>query len=147
MFPIGGTDEILEGTSRGLIAGDVNNDGGVDLLVVNRDASPFLLINQRAGPGNWLLLQLHDSSGRDAYGAELTAVVGEARIFLRVRPEGSYLSSSDPRLHIGLGVQETLKDVLGALAYWRNRGLRQPKRQSGNNTESERAFRRRGRLR
>jgi hypothetical protein len=91
--------------SRGLAAGDIDNDGDLDLLVTNIGAAPRLWRNASPKCGHWLQLRaiLPKSGGRDAYGARLTIVAGEQRWRRLVNPALSYLSSSDPRVHLGLG--------------------------------------------
>ena len=107
----GGVDPPLVHTSRGLAVGDVDNDGGLDLLVVNRDAPPYLLMNRVANRGNWLRLRALLPSGRDAYGAAVFAMAGETRLVAHVRPDGSYLSYSEPSVHFGLGEHADATDV------------------------------------
>ena len=111
VLPQGGVDAALVATSRGLAAGDVDGDGGIDLLIVNRDAPPHLLMNRIRNRGNWLRLRAVLASGRDAYGAAVFATVGEARVVGHVRPDGSYLSYSDPGVHLGLGAETNAVDV------------------------------------
>ena len=91
-------------TSRALAFGDVDNDGDVDLLVVNAGGRARLLRNDVAGKGHWLLVSAIDPRlRRDAFGARIT-VFAEGRTLHRiVAPAYSYLSSSDPRVHFGLG--------------------------------------------
>jgi hypothetical protein len=101
--PQGGVATRLVHTSRGLAIGDVNDDGGIDLLVANRDAAPYLLINQRADRGNWIRFRALDQSGRDAYGAVVSLQVGDRWLTRQVQPDGSYLAANDPRVHFGLG--------------------------------------------
>ena len=110
--PLGGVVPSLEHTSRGVAVGDVDNDGGLDLLVVNRDGPAYLLMNQVSKRGNWLRFRvLLDDPERDAYGATVSALVGEVRVFQDVRPEGSYLASSEPTVHFGLGRETEVRDV------------------------------------
>lgn len=109
--PVGGTVPILVHTSRGVAVGDVDDDGGLDLLVVNRDAPPYLLMNRVAGRGNWIRFRVRVREGRDAHGASVSALVGSKRLHRRVQPEGSYLSSNDPRVHFGLGAEAAVQDV------------------------------------
>lgn len=111
VHPLGGTAEPLIHTSRGLAIGDVDDDGGLDLLVVNRDAAPYLLMNRIAKRGNWIRFRVVSRHGRDAHAATVSAVVGDARRYRDVDPEGSYLSASDPRVHIGIGEETTVRDV------------------------------------
>jgi hypothetical protein len=101
--PRGGTSPVLVATSRGAAFGDVDDDGGIDILVVNRDGPAHLLRNVNRERGHWLSLRVLDEHGRDAVGAELTGIVGEQRIRGDVRAAYSYLASNDARVHIGLG--------------------------------------------
>lgn len=113
VMPKGGVAPPLEHTSRGVAIGDVDDDGGLDLLVANRDGPAYLLINQAASGGNWLRFRVSlGDSRRDAYGATVSALVGDQRIFRDVQPGGSYLSSSDPRVHFGLGTETLARDVV-----------------------------------
>ena len=108
--PTGGTLPSLVHTSRGLAVGDVNDDGGLDLLVINRDAAPYLLINHVPNRGNWIRFRVRVGD-RDAHGARVSALVGSKRLHRTVQPEGSYLSANDPRVHFGLGDEYRIRDV------------------------------------
>jgi hypothetical protein len=110
--PRGGTATALVGTSRGAAFGDIDNDGGIDIVVSNRDGKPYLLHNVVKGRGHWALLRVVDEHGRDVLGAELTAMVGPKAIRRDVRAGYSYLASNDPRVHVGLGKETTLRDVV-----------------------------------
>ena len=109
--PKGGTKQALIHSSRGTAVGDVDNDGGLDLLVVNRDGPAYLLMNRVPKRGNWIRFKVLLREGRDAYGALVTAIVGANKINRRVQPEGSYLDSNDPRVHFGLNNQLRIRDV------------------------------------
>ncbi|HAK51265.1 MAG TPA: hypothetical protein DCM54_05095 [Gammaproteobacteria bacterium] len=109
--PQGGVSAPLIHTSRGLAVGDVNDDGGLDLLIINKDATPYLLMNQ-ATRGQWVRFRVLTSSGRDAYGASVSAMVGTVQMRRDVQPSASYLASSDPRVHFGMGDQAGIKDVV-----------------------------------
>jgi hypothetical protein len=91
--------------SRGLAAGDVDNDGDLDLLVTVADAATQLLRNDVPKQGHWLQLKMTDPryGGRDAHGARVTVVAGDRRWTSVLSPGASYLNSHDPRLHFGLG--------------------------------------------
>jgi len=91
------------GTARGLAVGDIDGDGRLDVLINRQDAAPRLLINQHT-VGRWLQIALRGTrSNRDGVGAVVTVKV-EGRQMAAVRLAGdSYLSSSDSRLHFGLG--------------------------------------------
>lgn len=101
--PEGGTRNLLVHTSRGVAMGDVDDDGGVDLVVVNRDAPTYLLMNRIGGSGNWVRFRVLDRHGSAAVGATVWASVGGVRQRRSVRPATSYLASHDPRVHFGLG--------------------------------------------
>ncbi len=110
--PPGGVSPSLQHTSRGLAVGDVDGDGGLDLLIVNRDGPAYLLMNTVSGRGNWLRFRavLGDPE-RDAYGATVSALVGGVRVYADVQPEGSYLASSEAVVHFGLGAETSAQDV------------------------------------
>jgi enediyne biosynthesis protein E4 len=109
--PRGGTSQLLVASSRAAAFGDVDNDGGLDIVVVNRDARAHLLRNVVAGRGHWAMLRVVDDHGRDALGAELTMTVAGRTIRRDVRAAYSYLASNDPRVHVGLGSETVLRDV------------------------------------
>ncbi len=109
--PVGGTATPLVATSRAAAFGDVDNDGGVDIVVVNRDQTPHLLRNVVRPRGHWIAFRVVDSRGRDALGAELTVKVGNRSIRRDVRAGYSYLASNDPRVHMGLGAEMKVTSV------------------------------------
>jgi len=113
--PRGGTARPLIASSRAAAFGDVDNDGAVDIVVVNRDRAPYLLHNVAPNRGHWLMLRLIEPNGRDSYGAEVTATIGDRTITRVARAAYSYLASNDPRVHIGLG---TATGVGGVTVRW-----------------------------
>jgi hypothetical protein len=78
---------------------------------VNRDAKPYVLHNVVKDRGHWAMFRVLDEHGRDALGAELTMTVGSQSIRRDVRAAYSYLASNDPRVHVGLGKETTVRDV------------------------------------
>ncbi len=103
VLPQGGVARALVATSRAAAFGDVDGDGGVDVLVVNRDAPAHLLRNALSARGGWARLRVLDARGADALGARVRLVVaGSARTAV-VRSAYSYDAASDPALHVGLG--------------------------------------------
>ena len=90
-------------SSRGLAAGDYDNDGDLDLLVTHLDEPPSLLRNDSA-TGAWLevVFDLRPEDG-PIVGTEVTLRVGELTLIRDRSSGGSFLSVHDPRLHFGLG--------------------------------------------
>jgi len=103
LSPRGGTSIPLIHTSRGAAFGDLDNDGGIDIFVANRDAPPYVLENVVQGRGNWLLVRVLDEHGRDDLGATVTIRIGDRTVRRDVRTTYSYCAASDPRVHFGLG--------------------------------------------
>jgi hypothetical protein len=91
-----------EMVSRGLVAGDIDNDGDVDLLITNNGAAANLLLNE-GGTGNAMLVRAIDAKNRGAIGARLTLTVGQQRQLRDVQSGSSYLGQNDLRAHFGLG--------------------------------------------
>ena len=106
----GDTKSPIVETSRGLAYGDVDNDGGVDVLIVNRDGKANLLMNQ-VDRGNWIRFRVLNRSGSDALGAMLSVNVGGRRITRRVGTDGSYLTANDPRVHVGTGSYTSIGEL------------------------------------
>jgi hypothetical protein len=95
---------LLEKSSRGTAFGDYDNDGDVDMLVVNLDDRPTLLRNDTTGGGHWITIALAGTkSNRDAIGARVRVTAGGRTQISEVRSGGSYLSQNDRRAHFGLG--------------------------------------------
>jgi hypothetical protein len=109
--PRGGTIAPLIATSRAAAFGDLDNDGGLDIVVANRDAAPHLLRNVVPGRGHWLLVAVKERQGRDAIGARLSIVSGGRTIRRDVRTGYSYLAANDPRVHVGLGDLRSVESV------------------------------------
>jgi hypothetical protein len=90
--------------SRGCAFGDFDNDGDVDILVVNLNEPPSLLRNDVTGDHHWLKVKLIGvKSNRSAIGARVTARYGGRVQAQEVMSQASFYSSNDPRLHFGLG--------------------------------------------
>jgi hypothetical protein len=97
---------------RGLGTADYDNDGRVDLLVVDMEGSPLVLSNRSDSSGHWLSLDLRGrDANRFAYGARVTARAGGQVWVQTVSPAASFLSTSDPRIHLGLGAASRLESV------------------------------------
>ncbi len=114
---------------RGLAIGDIDNDGRLDAVVSTNDGALHVLHNSTQSPNHWLTLELLGvKSNRDAIGAEVKVVTSTGSQWATVSTAASYLSSSDKRVHFGLGsdksaktieiswpsgIHQTLKDVRG----------------------------------
>jgi enediyne biosynthesis protein E4 len=99
-------------SARGLAIGDFDNDGAVDVLVSVNDAPPLLLRNRAATGNHWLGIKLiGKKSNRDAIGARVTYQAGDLKRSRTKVGGGSYLSSHDPRMVLGVG-QRTKIDWL-----------------------------------
>jgi len=91
---------------RGLALGDFDNDGAVDVLVTVNDDAPILLKNLAARSNHWLGVKLvGKKANRDAVGAKVVWQSGDFRRSREKVGAGSYLSSHDPRLVLGLGAR------------------------------------------
>jgi hypothetical protein len=89
---------------RGLALGDFDNDGAIDVLVTVNDGAPMLLRNQAGRQNHWLGLTLVGTkSNIDAVGATVTYQAGDLKRHRTKVGGGSYLSSHDPRMVLGLG--------------------------------------------
>ena len=91
-------------SSRGAAFGDFDNDGDVDLLVMNMNEPPSLLRNDYAGGNGWIEVKLLGSrSNRAGVGATVVATVGGWKQARTVLSQSSYYSHDDLRAHFGLG--------------------------------------------
>jgi hypothetical protein len=99
-----GSGLSIERSSRGAAFGDYDNDGDIDVLVINMNDRPTLLRNDTAPDNHWVTFRLVGAGGnRDAIGARVTVTSGGRAQIAEVRGGGSYLSHNDLRAHFGLG--------------------------------------------
>ena len=73
-----GTASLLTASSRAAAFGDLDNDGGVDIVVVNRDHAPYVLRNVAPSRGQWVMFRVLEPNGRDSLGAEVTLSGGDS---------------------------------------------------------------------
>ncbi len=100
-------------TGRGAAFGDLFNDGHIDVVLNNLDSTPVILRNVVKNSNHWLTLKLvgGPKSPRDAVGAKVFVTAGGVRQRGDVFSGGSYASSSDQRLHFGLGAASKVDKV------------------------------------
>jgi hypothetical protein len=97
---------------RGAAFGDINNDGNVDIVVLNVGEPPSLLINRNDSANHRVLFKLVGTkSNKAAIGARVTVKAGMLVQFSEVRGGASYLSQNDLRLHFGLAANDKMNEV------------------------------------
>jgi hypothetical protein len=104
-----GTVFTEQRVSRGLAIGDLDNDGGIDIVINDLDGAPQVLHNELAGRGHWLLVKLRGTPpNTDAIGAIVSVTTGAVTQKGLVQSGASYLSQDDMRRHFGLGSADTV---------------------------------------
>ena len=105
MPAVEGTGLAEVGAGRGMAFGDLFNDGKIDAVINNMDGSPTLLRNVDAEKNHWVGLRLvgNATGPRDAIGATVYLTANGFRQRADVVSGGSFASTSDPRLHFGVG--------------------------------------------
>jgi hypothetical protein len=97
---------------RGVAFGDINNDGNVDMVVLNVGEPPSLFLNHNDSPNHRVLFKLVGTkSNKSAIGARVTVKAGPLVQIDEVRGGSSYLSQNDLRLHFGLGSNGKMSEV------------------------------------
>jgi len=97
---------------RGLAAGDLFNDGNIDLVIEDLDGQPQLLRNHGIAGNHWIGFELQGTkSNHLAIGAKVTVVTAKVTQVDEVHSGGSYLSQHDLRLHFGLGPAKSIDSV------------------------------------
>jgi enediyne biosynthesis protein E4 len=107
-----GAGILAQHSSRGAAAGDYDNDGNLDLLVMNMNEPPSLLKNRNSSGNNWFKVKLEGKkSNRSAIGARVRIVAGGAPETSVVLSQTGFYSSADHRLHFGLGRADKVDSV------------------------------------
>jgi hypothetical protein len=97
---------------RGVAFGDLNNDGSIDIVVLNMGQTPSLLLNRTPSVNHRVSFHLVGTkSNRAAIGARVTVSSRSFKQLNEVRSGGSYISQNDLRLHFGLGSEDTIPSV------------------------------------
>ncbi len=98
--------------SRALATGDLDDDGDIDLVLTSIESRARICFNEAPRAGRWLLVSAIDPRlKREAIGARVTVLAGARMQSRTVRRDGSYLTSSDPRVHFGLGDVDSVTAV------------------------------------
>jgi hypothetical protein len=111
---LGGAAFARAEISRGAAFGDIDNDGDTDIVVTTSGGPVRLLLNRGTAGSHWIDISLRDSPGnRFGVGARVGVErAGKPTLWRRVHTDGSYLSASDIRTHVGLGPSSSVDSVL-----------------------------------
>jgi enediyne biosynthesis protein E4 len=110
----GASGEIFQQAwvGRGLAAGDIWNDGRVDVVVTTNDGPAYIVRNETPTGNHWLGIKLvGHKSNRDGIGAEIKLTTSQGMQFVTVSTAASYLSANDKRAHFGLGSDAAAQSI------------------------------------
>ena len=108
-----GPDFAFQGYQRGSGFGDLNNDGFLDIVVTSLGQRPRILMNNALNGNYWILFDLKGHrSNRDGIGAKITVVTASGRtLYNHATTSIGFMSSSDRRVHFGLGPEKSIRTV------------------------------------
>jgi len=98
-------------TSRAAIFGDINNDGAIDIVVINKDSPAQVLVNNNKD-NHWIGFDLRHQTGAIANGAKVKLIIDGKTHYRFVNPHYSYLASNDHRVQFGLKDQAKVAQVV-----------------------------------
>ena len=97
---------------RGMAIGDINNDGKIDVVLSTNNGQAYLLLNETPTANHWITLKLVGvKSNRDGIGSQVKITTETGDQYASATTAGSYQSSSDKRVHFGLGAAKSVKVV------------------------------------
>jgi hypothetical protein len=98
---------------RGSAFGDLNNDGGIDVVTASIADPAEILLNRSAARGHWIIIKaIGRASNRDGIGARIRLTTADSRTqYNQVATSIGYVSSSDPRVHFGLGAETRIREI------------------------------------
>jgi len=97
---------------RGMAIGDIDNDGRIDAVVSTNGGAAHILLNKTVTANHWITLRLTGhKSNRDGIGAAVKLTTFEGTQWVTATTSSGYLSSSDPRVHFGLGNSQVAESI------------------------------------
>jgi hypothetical protein len=105
-----GADFLTAGYQRGSAFADLNNDGFMDVIVTSLGKKPRILLNSADNGNHWLLVEaIGHPSNRDGIGARMKLTTASGRtLYNHVTMSVGFMSSSDKRVHFGLGAERKI---------------------------------------